>query len=402
LYPGFRPEARLLLAAARVGSEEDRQTRIRALLDEEMDWDLLLRLASHNRIHSLLYWRLNGLVPEKVPPGIMEQLRSGFYQNSVRCMYFLKELVDVVRLFEGASIQALPYKGPLLASSIHENIGLREFWDLDILVHKEDVLKAKDLLIAKGYRPEKELSRDEELALLDSDCEYNFDDPERNIHLEIHWRILPEPFFSRFESSYVWDRAVPVELANATLLTLPPEATFLILCIHGGDKHQWARLKWIHDIARFVEVHWNIDWDAVLDEAVRLGCMESVALGLHLANVLLGAPFPGETRSRIRQDFRRSALAALVRARLFREDFGLPGFSEWFSYVTELSDPSGAGRPVSRRWPFFFRYLRAVTRPEFRDRYTMALPPWLSFLSYPYRIWRIMREHKGDLISRLR
>lgn len=402
MQPGFRPEARLLLAVASEGKESDRHSRIRTLLEEEIDWDLLLRLALHNRVHTLLYWNLNAISPENVPPEIMEQLRSGFFQNSVRNMFYLKELVGLLELFRGEAIRALPYKGPLLASSIYENLGLRQFWDLDILVHKEDVLKVKDLLLSRGYKPEKEMSRAEEQALLDSDCEYNFDDPERGIHLEIHWHILPEPFSSSFDSDYVWDRAVSVELVNTTMLTLPPEVTFLILCMHGGDKHQWARLKWICDIARFVDIHREIDWNTVLDDAVRLGCMETVALGLHLAELLLGASLPAAVVSRMRQDARRSGLAALVRARLFREDFGLPGFFEWFSYLAEEDDHRGTKKSALRRWFSVFMYLRAVMRPEFRDRYTMALPPWLSFLSYPYRIWRVTREHKGDLISRLR
>ena len=40
---------------------------------------------------------------------------------------------------------------------------------------------------------------------------------------------------------------MPVPLVNTTALTLPPEEQVLILCMHGGDKHQWSRLKWISD-----------------------------------------------------------------------------------------------------------------------------------------------------------
>ena len=394
--PGLRPEAELLLWSARISPEEERVAAIRALVAGGIDWDALLRLAMHNRIPTLLYQHLAAARVDGVPPEIMERLGGFFHQVTVRNMYLARELVALVDLFRTKGIEALPYKGPILAQSLYGNLGLRQFWDLDIVVHKEDVLRVKDLLVERGYKPERELSRAEETALLESDCEYNFDSDDGRVHLEIHWRILPQPFVSRFDTRFVWDRAVTVDLVNTKTLTLPPEELFLILCMHGGDKHQWARLKWICDIARFIDTNRTIDWDQVLKDAAILGKTKTVFFALHLAASLLGAECKGAVKTDGAKVSEMKARAGLVRARLFREDFGLPGFSEWLAYMYAGEERKGGG--VSD----LLRYLRVVMQPEFRDRYTLSLPPWLSFLSYPYRMWRLAREHKGDLISRLR
>jgi hypothetical protein len=400
--PGLRPEAELLLCAAGTLPPETRSSRIRELLSHDIDWDAVLRLAMHNRIPTLLYRHLEDAGGEGVPDQVLKQLRSYFKQTSMRNMFLARELVAVLDAFDEAGIQALPYKGPLLAQSLYGNMGLRQFWDLDILVRREDVLKAKELLVARGYRPEMDLTREEEMAHLDYDCEYNFDRDDGRVHLEIHWRVLPEPFSYDFDSDYVWKQAVPAELVSKKTLTLPPEALFLILCMHGGDKHQWGRLKWISDIAHFIAAHPRLDWDRVLDEAARLGRTQTVALGLHLPKILLGTEIPEAAARRLRRDPRTSALAGLVRGRLFREGFGLPGFSEWLSYVEAEGEPVARGGSIFERARQFFRYARAVLRPEFCDRYTLALPPWMSFMTYFYRTWRLARMHKGDLISRLR
>jgi hypothetical protein len=190
-------------------------------------------------------------------------------------------------------------------------------------------------------------------------------------------------------------------LVNTTTLTLPPEEQVLVLCLHGGDKHQWARLKWINDIALFAARN-GVDWRRVMQEADRLGRRETVLLGLHLARILLGAPLPAEVSARMSPSWRRSAEAGLVRGRLFRDNFGLPGFKEWLSYMNAETDSPRVNGSALRRWRDRVRYIRAVLRPEYRDRYTLSFPPGLSFLAYVYRIWRLVKSHRKNLISRLR
>ena len=400
--PGLRPEANLLLWVARICSEDERASRIRGFLEDGIEWDYLLQLSRHNRLQSLLYWHLKEADADAVPQQVMTQLHGYFHQATLRNMFLARELVELLALFKEEGIASLPYKGPLLTEALYGNLGLRQFWDLDILVHKEDVLHAKELLVERGYRAEQELAQTEELALLDADSEYNFNSEDGRIHIEIHWRILPEPFANSFDARTIWERAVPVEQMNTETLTLPPEELFLILCMHGGNKHQWTRLKWICDIARFIDKYRDIDWDRINGEAAKHGEATTIALGTHLAVALLGADLPNAVGEDVLYDKKIKALAALVRGRLFRQDYGLPGFSEWRCYFHAGNGSAGESRQAAGGMNTLLLYLQAVMKPEFRDRYTLSLPPWLSFLSYFYRAWRMARSHKGNLINRLR
>jgi hypothetical protein len=63
-----------------------------------------------------------------------------------------------------------------------------------------------------------------------------------------------------------------------------------VLCTHAA-KHVWVQLSWLCDIAELVKSP-QLDWNAIQDEADRLGIRRIVNLNLLLAHKLLGAPLP--------------------------------------------------------------------------------------------------------------
>ena len=56
-----------------------------------------------------------------------------------------------MKLLESNGINAIPYKGPVLANLAYGNLSFREFGDIDILINKSDALKAKEIMISNGY-----------------------------------------------------------------------------------------------------------------------------------------------------------------------------------------------------------------------------------------------------------
>jgi hypothetical protein len=76
------------------------------------------------------------------------------------------------RILEGRGIPAIPYKGPVLAASLYEDLAVRPFSDLDILIKRKDVLKAMDLMTSLGYRPHYQLTHTQVAAFLKSKYEF--------------------------------------------------------------------------------------------------------------------------------------------------------------------------------------------------------------------------------------
>ena len=167
---GIRPEAELLLCCARTRMDPETADRIKALLQQGIDWEYLIQTALPHGMLPLLYWSLNSTCPERVPKDFLERLRSHFYANARHNLVLTAELLKLLGLLKTQQIPAIPFKGPVLAASVYGNLSLREFADLDILVRSKDALRAKDLLLSLGYQDSRPLT-DAQEASRRSGCE---------------------------------------------------------------------------------------------------------------------------------------------------------------------------------------------------------------------------------------
>ena len=289
------------------------------LLQQDIDWSHLLQTALGHGTMPLLYKHLNTICPEAIPKSAMEQLKNHFHMNAGRNLFLTRELLKLLDLFEVHGIPAIPYKGPILAASVYGDVSLRQFNDLDLLIHKCDVLKVKDLLISQGYEPTFQLTRAQEKALLQSKCEYSFNRYEDRVHVEVHWQIVPTYFAFPLDFEYLWERLeLPVSLVGKTTYSIPPEDLILILCVHGFS-HLWAFWGWICDVAELIRTYQGLDWKRVMKQADKLGGERMLFLGLLLAADLLGAVIPKEIMQRIGTDPTVESLAIQARKRLFHK-----------------------------------------------------------------------------------
>jgi hypothetical protein len=178
----------------------------------------------------LLYWNLNGTPSEVVPEAILDDLREHSQDNTLRNLTLTAELRRILAAFGSHEIPIVPYKGPVLAASAYGNLAMREFVDLDVLVHKRDFLRAKELLASIGYRQQERLTPTQERAFMHSDGEYHFAPGEMRDPLELHWEITPRTFSFLLDPESLWDRLERTSLGGASVATLSPEDLLLILC----------------------------------------------------------------------------------------------------------------------------------------------------------------------------
>jgi len=296
----------------------------------------------------------------------------------------------LLKLFEAHGIQAVPYKGPALGAAAYGNLSLRQFRDLDILVRKRDVLSAKDLLIAHGYRPSVHVTQAQEAAYLRSQYEYEFLREDGKVVVELHWGVTPRYFSFSPDFDRLWERVTPVSLAGIMVWTFPPEDLLLLLCVHGA-KHCWRRLEWISSIAGLVEAHEKFDWEQLMVQARALGSKRMLLLGLALASDLLGAVLPAEVLQSAKADRTVGALKELVRERLFLEMTERPGVFETALFHLK------ARERLQDRVRYFLRLAMTTTA---RDWTATQVPPLLSFLYYPIRAIRLTKKYGPSLLKR--
>jgi len=352
MKPDHRPqqarvEDELILCCSRTQGDEKTSDRIRALLKNEIDWSYLKKRGRWHGIMPLLYVNINQACNGEVPEDLRRKLKEHYMASSRQNLVLAGELIRLLRLFESNGIPIIPYKGPALAVMAYRDLTLRSFDDLDILVHKADVMKAKEVLISQGYEPAFPLKGAQENAYLESPFEYShhFGRGDGLGFVDLHWTIEPEYLTFAPSTEQLWKRLQLVDLEGFPIETLSAKDTLLFLCIHG-TKHRWERLIWLCDLAAFVETCGAINWKEIMDQVETLGIKRMVSLSLLLARNLLGVNLPQEVRNRITEDAGIRSLMGQVYQNLFRET-------------------------QAQRWPFEsgLFYLRAMDRLKDKSLY---------------------------------
>lgn len=376
-------EEEFLLRCARSHREEEGADAASDLIQQSLDWDLLLQLALRHRLMPALYRELGRVSAEDVPAGFRERLRDYFYLNAARNHLFTEELCRVLQLFESGGIRAVPFKGAALAAALYGDVSQRQFNDLDIMVRREDVLKACALLRGQGYRAEQELSDVDARALLKIECERMFIRKEGRIYLDLHWGLVPRYFPIRPEIENIWQRLTKISLGNCEALSFSVEDQLLILSINAG-KEFWPHAGDLCDIARLIKISPPPDWEKLLSEAKRAGAGRMLSVSLWLAQELLGAMVPPKILQGITADKETEALARRVRAELFRKEKVRGRGVSQFLRPAEALDGRGA------RAKF---YLRLGLTPSPEDWRFINWPKPLRFLYYLTRPLRLAKKY---------
>jgi hypothetical protein len=314
----------------------------------------------------------------------LEQLRREFQANAQRNLFLTGELLRLLDLFEASGIPAIPYKGPALAAVLYHDLALRQFADLELLVHKPDLPRVEQLLLAQGYLPECRLSPGQQVAYMRTECEYNFVRRDTRVRLEIHWNIVPRYFTVPLEPQSFWARLEAVDLGPKQTVAFAPDMLLLILGVHHGAKHGWGRLGWICDLAQLIRVRPDLDWQAVWEQADRLGVRRVVLVGLLLARDLLGAALPEPVLGKIRADRPAARLAREVCEQLFVLPHRRPGKLAQRLLTLKLRE---------RLRDRVGYCLRLALTPTEGDRELLALPPALASLYYLVRPIRLIGRY---------
>jgi hypothetical protein len=385
------PEVRLILATARVAVDAERVQQIQELCSLDLDWDAVLRLARRHRTTPLLYRTLTVAGGSCMPGDRLSQLRLSFLNNTQHSLMLARELLKVVGRLQEHEVPVLAFRGPVLAESVYGSLSLRQFSDLDVLLHKEDILRARDVLSDLGYStggmPASEAAR------LETMYHYTLKGREGAVHLELHWQFAPR-YFGASTDSGLWQRTQWIELEGQRVPALGDEDLLLALCVHGS-KHTWSQLSWICDVAELIHARPGLDWRAMVERSRRLEAERMLALGLHLADSLLGAQLPPQAVTLVDSDREIEGLAQDVARKLFVETRRLAASQQ------SLLLKDFHLRLRESRWRRLRHLARTALIPTHEDWAALALPRSLSFLYYLTRPLRLTAKHVGRLLARL-
>jgi hypothetical protein len=374
------PEADLLLCCARTTANDRIVARLRELAATEIDWEYLFLLTRRHSVAPLVYQQLERHASNLTPPDVLAHLKKHYLENAARNTVLTAELCRLLDRFASSGIEAIPYKGPVLALFAYGNVALRRFVDLDVIVHKHDVLPAREILLDEGYAPSKSLSLSQHELLLRTQHNLQFSRDNHRLIVELHWDVAPHLFASSVNTDQLWQNLITLDLNGSQVKAFSAADLLFSLCVHGS-RHLWERLGWICDVAELL-ARQTFDWTKLLKRAAAADCERMFLLGLYLAERLLDAPLPDEIKQRCASDPRLESLADNVVEHLFNGATHVPATSrEIFKYNLGVRKTFG-GRA---------RYLLYMLRPTDGDLASHSLPASLNFAYYLTRPFRLFR-----------
>ena len=354
---------------------------------ENLNWPEVVKLAETHAVVALFYEgvRTSTDTPREVISGLQQQtLQAARFDLTLH-----GELARLLALFQQEHIETITLKGPLLRDMLYGDQAMRSSTDLDLLVHRPDVLRAKRLLEDRGYHLDSVLHWQTENACLRyRDSQISLSRRTDGARVDLHWRLLPDYFPKSFDDLEVWSNLRKMPLAGTTASTLPPERLILFLCAHGM-KHLWERLAWVCDVARLVQVG-QPDWNVVFAQAEQTDTSRMVLLGLLLTWELLGVDLPAGVNSRIDADPKVRILAGMITSRLLTGRMTRPAAME-----AALYSRHGFQR-ASHRARFVFGIFFEPSEAEYM---VLRLPPFLHWLYYLVRPLRLAAKYAARYSS---
>lgn len=274
---------------------------------------------------------------------------------------------QVLRALHDGGIATVVLKGVPLAEHVYGDLGLRPMSDFDVLVPRDRVVEAMGVLDSLGWRPVYRV--DASFRAIRHGVSF-VDEGART--LDLHWAIYEEDCLPDSDIG-VWASVRPIQIAGAPTSMLAPSSQLINVCGHGTKWAPDPGIRWMTDATLIVR-RGDIDWDAMIREAVRRRFSVRMRLTLGYIAAALDAPVPSDVLERLAAQpvSRLERLEYQVRSRDHRLLGGLPGY--WFNYLRSEDArrrrlPLGFPRYLQHAWGLpSLRELPAATGARVRRR----------------------------------
>ncbi|CEJ45221.1 nucleotidyltransferase family protein [Xanthomonas citri pv. bilvae] len=321
-----------------------------------------------------------------IPVALRQALRRRQRRLLLQSLQQTAAIGELVTALQQAGIRCCLLKGLGYVAQFGR-LHRREACDIDVLIEPQASQQALSALAALGYVLQSDAACDPVEY-----CRYNHALPLRHrdtgVVLELHLRLANHE--RQFPlGQQIWrDHLGTVELGGVHVPTLSPPAAVVYAAFHG-TKHHWHRAFWLVDMAHAMGSA-ELDWEAVLALARRLGVERQLALSALLAEASLGIALPAALRQQtaLLRKARPVAAALLPCLDALGSDRGadLAVRLGLFAYLRHLLS-------LQSTWRGRLHVLPVLLVPTDMDRQAVRLPRALHWAYFGVRMVRLVKQH---------
>ena len=189
----FSDELKLLILLSQNNNKLSHETNF-----ENINWELFIELLRKHRLVSHII--KNKITKELLPNTIYERIKQIHVNQSKKTLLFTGELFKIHEILDKNNISHVFFKGSLLSLELYNDIGFRNFKDIDLLVDKENIERAATLIQSLNYsfiEPKIKLSEKQKKVNYSISHHYHLRHNINPIEVELHWNLTnPKSFFS--------------------------------------------------------------------------------------------------------------------------------------------------------------------------------------------------------------
>jgi len=386
--PSFAPAPeQALLRACALADPLRSAAAVAEVAPRVADWAALRASAVHHGLVVTLFRRLSSGPAAAAPPDELDRLHALAVANERRSLVMGGQLLRLIGLLAAAGVEALPYKGPVMAEILYGDAGVRQSVDLDLLVRPRDVEVAMRSLAAAGFRQASCLGVDRE-RLLASESEVAFESPDETFLIDLHWRLGPRFAHASLGADDLFAHARPSTFLGKELRVLSRVDLFVVLCVHGAHSHRWDELELVAALGAWGADASPDEWRVLFERAAALGCLRRCLIGCRLMRDLTGCAVPATIGALLDSDPLAVALARLARLRLC--DDGVPA-----RVLDGLRGVLWESLALDSRGAAALHFGARVVTPGTWDWESNLVSPRLPALYYLSRPIRLARRYLG-------
>jgi hypothetical protein len=383
------PETNTVVQCLRVFLSSADGALLRESLASTADWNKLETKAASHSIAPVVSNVLLEYASDLGSQEVLQRCKRRLNGLAKKNILWLQEWQRLMQTFDRAAIPVISFKGPALALGAYGNLGLREFHDLDFLVHPRNVPRTRDKLLAEDYTLwSPVVGNRAESLLLSKNRQLRFTNRTRGTCVDVHWGLLHEmfPFQLDVEQAFKcarWERS-----EEAEFLSLSPEYLLLYLCAHG-TKNCWSQLSELCDVAVHLQSQSEMDWDGCIRLAEATGCGLLLKHALLLCERVLRIELPEMVKHHCRQDETAIGLSNAAEKFLCLQGEVRPDYFRTLRYHLAFA------KTWRERLRLIFVRVFSPAEPDWQH---IKLPRPLFGFYYLIRPLRFLREEKSRLM----
>jgi hypothetical protein len=385
------PEMELLLACARAHLNPAAAGEILSAAGQPLDWFKAIDLASVHRLSPVLISQVQQHAMARVPEIIRLEFVERFRAQTIRNFELTRELLEVLSVLKKSGVDALAFKGPVLAQQLYGHLSLREFLDLDILVAPTHASAVIALLSAKGFDPQFILTRQQFTRFQGIRSQMGLYHATKRALVEVHWALLTPGYTFSPATEIAWESTQTISIAGRAVETFSHETQLLFTCVHQA-KHNWSRLGWLMDLAALIRQSPAMNWQRIQKRAGSFGSARMIRVSLQLVQLLFHVTLPAGIAEWVTQDACSNKIAEKLLKGLLsadtKADQPMPLDPLFQASMESLADRA-------------FYWFDTMLRPTPLEWALLPLPDSLYALYYPIRVGRLVCKHTaGRLLAR--